>query len=42
LEPTIAHEGYQLALGLGHPAVPGGPADIEKKCFNCGKGYLTK
>ena len=39
LESTIAHEGYHLAVGFGHPDAPGGPADIEKKCFNCGTGH---
>jgi hypothetical protein len=39
LESTLAHEGYHLAVGFGHPDVPGSPADIEKKCFNCGTGH---
>jgi len=42
LASTVAHEGYHLIQAKGqpdHPDVPGGPYDIEKKCFNCGTGH---
>ena len=42
LASTVAHEGFHLAVALGHPDEPGGPNDIEKKCFNCGTGHPPK
>jgi RHS repeat-associated protein len=45
LASTIAHEGFHLVNPMGqpdHPDQPGGPYDIEKKCFNCGTGHPPK